>query len=171
MMRNRPAGYTLIELVVVVAMLGVLLGFAAPRVAEQLFTNDVDEVERWLHTTTTDLREKAQRTRKTHVLRIDVAGQQIFIETEEAASATTDTAPKADLKLPDRLHISEVLLGQGSMAVDNQAPIRFFPDGAADPAVLQMIHNNDQRFAWVIEPFLTDISKMEAHGQYADYWQ
>ncbi len=165
------SGYTLIELVVVVAMLGMLLGFAAPRVAGQLFTSDKDEVERWLNSTTASLREKAQQSQTTLVLRVDVSGQQFFIETEGTLSTETETEPKAALKLPDRLNLSQVLLGQGSIAVNSQAPIRFFPDGAADPAVLHMTDNDGQRFAWVIEPFLADIAKMEEHDQYADHWQ
>lgn len=170
-MRSRPAGYTLIELVVVVAMLGMLLGFAAPRIAGRLSTSDMDEVGLWLNTTTTSLREKAQQSQTTFVLRVDVGGQQFFIETEAPPSTETETEPKAALKLPDRLHISQVLLGQGSIPVENQAPIRFFPDGAADPAVLHITDNDGQRFTWVIEPFLVDITKMEEHGQYEDYWQ
>ena len=170
-MHGRSAGYTLIELVVVVAMLGMLMGFAAPRVADKLFTNDADEVENWLKLETGRLRDKAQQAQVTLVLRVDVGGQQFFIETEEAPSADLETEPQAALKLPDSLQINQVLLGQGSIPVNNQAPIRFFPDGTADQAVLHMTDDNGQRFAWVIEPFLTTIAKMEEHGQYADYWQ
>ena len=170
-MHGRSSGYTLIELVVVTAMLGMLLGFAAPRVAQQLFTSDVDEVEQWLNSTTTSLREKAQRTQTPLVLKIDMGGQQFFIETEAAVSAELEAEPQAALKLPVGIRINQVLLGQTSIPVNTEARIRFFPDGAADPAVLHVSDNDGQQFAWVIEPFLTAIAKLEGHGQYADYWQ
>lgn len=170
-MHGQSAGYTLIELVVVVAMLGMLMGFAAPRVAEQIYTSEMDEVELWLNTTTTGMREKAQLSQATLVLRVDVGGQQFFIETEDAASTETETESKAALILPERLSLSQVLLGQDSLPANNQAPIRFFPDGAADPALLHITDNDGQRFTWIIEPFLVDIVKMEEHGQYEAYWQ
>lgn len=165
------SGYTLIELVVVVAMLGMLLGLTAPRLSQRLFTSDVEDTEQWLKIQTARLREKAQQTQTTQVLRLDLSGQQFFIETENAEPTETETPQKAALKLPDRLQLNQVLLGQVAARLDNQAPIRFFPDGAADLAIFHMTDNDGRRFAWVIEPFLNTIVKMEGHGQYADYWQ
>ena len=80
MIDGRSSGYTLIELVVVVAMLGTLLGLGVPRMAERFFINDVDATEKWLKTETIRLREKAQQTQTTHVLRIDVSGRQFFLK-------------------------------------------------------------------------------------------
>lgn len=170
-MINRPTGYTLIELVVVVAMLGTLLGFAVPRMADRLFIDDVDATAKWLKIQTTRLRETAQQTQVTHVLRVDLSGRQFFLETENAKTTETEAPQTAALKLADGLHLDQVLLGKAAIPMTTQAQIRFFSDGAADMAILHMTDKANQRFAWIIEPFLTTVTKMEEHGQYADYWQ
>ncbi len=171
MITGRSAGYTLIELVVVVAMLGTLLGFAIPRMAERLFVDDVDATTKWLKIATTRLREKAQQTQTTHVLRVDLSGQQFFLETETVETTDTEEPQTAALKLADGLQLDQVLLGKAAIPIATQAQIRFFSDGAADMAILHMTDKTGQRFAWIIEPFLTTVTRMEEHGQYADYWQ
>lgn len=170
-MHGRSAGYTLIELVVVVAMLGTLLGFAVPRMAERLFTDDVDATTKWLKIQTTRLREKAQQTQITHVLRVDLSGQQFFLETENAEPTETEEPQTAALKLSDGLQLDQVLLGKAAFPMATQTQIRFFSDGAADMAILHMTDKTGRRFTWIIEPFLTTVAKMEEHGQYGDFWQ
>lgn len=170
-MTCRSAGYTLIELVVVVAILGMLLGFAVPRIAERLFTSDEDSTAKWLKTETARLRTKAQQTQMIQILRVDLNGQQFFLEPENDEPTDAETPQKAALKLADGIQLDQVLLGKDSILTDNQAPIRFFPDGAADLTIFHMSDKTGHRFTWIIEPFLTTIAKMEEHGQYTDYWQ
>jgi prepilin-type N-terminal cleavage/methylation domain-containing protein len=82
-MPQRRAGYTLLELIVVMALIGIVFFFAVPRFEGSFFVDDAKQSSRWLIGKLQALREEALRTRRQQVLHIDLDGNRIW-ETADA---------------------------------------------------------------------------------------
>jgi len=81
----RNAGFTLIELIVVIALMGLMLFFSLPKFQNNPFLNDTKKSSRWLIRKVQTLRESALRDQKRYTLHFDLDSGRVW-ETNEAMS-------------------------------------------------------------------------------------
>ena len=68
---DRLGGYTLIELVVVMALISTMFFFAMPRFQDNLLTDQVRKASRWIITQTRHLKQQSVREKKDYILHVD----------------------------------------------------------------------------------------------------
>ena len=139
--------FTLIELVFVMAILGILLAASAPRFAQ---TTERLRVERSAFELTQLLRyahERAVSEGREIVWVWDQGAHRARLEMTQDDGSTQPLGERMamSLRLPDG--ISVALLRDGS-PVDR---VSFLPDGTSQPTILQVIHGKDSYAATIDE--------------------
>ena len=161
------SGFTLIELIVVIALLGIVLFVAIPRIEGNPFLDDTKESSRWLINKVRAIRESAVRDQKDYVLHIDLDTNRVW-DTE--VGIDEDAAEKAALSahsLPDGFRIADVQYPRQEPQTNGQAEIKFYRSGVTDKALIH-VQDSDSHLTFFIETFLTDVRLLASYAGFED---
>jgi prepilin-type N-terminal cleavage/methylation domain-containing protein len=155
------AGFTLIELVVVITLLSLMLVFAIPRFENVSLFQTEKKISRWIMLKVEGLKERALRDRQVYILHIGTDSGEMWVTGEGMDEEGLEKARESAKSLPPGYRISDVALpDQGKMAV-GRVDIRFYPKGYSDKAMIH-IENDDGRYlSFLIEPFLSRVKRYE----------
>ncbi len=119
-MRTHPEqGFTLIELMIVVALIGVIAGLAGPSFNRSVRRSRINEMGRTLHAAYLEAQSLAMRTGFEHCLRLDRVGRGWSIRKD------SNQDPSDDCEAP----VSSYTLAHASVALGPEAGIATaFPD-------------------------------------------
>ena len=160
-------GYTLIELIVVVALLGIMLTFTVPRLHSTLFLDDTDTASRWIMGKVQAMREAAIQNQKQYVLHIDMDTHRIWDTNESMSEENREDAALDAHELPGNVRIVEVEFPIGGKIISGRADIRFYITGHTDKALIHLDDGNRQ-LSFLIEPFLTKVKVFEKYASFED---
>jgi len=161
------SGFTLIELIVVMALMGVVLFVAIPRLEGNPFMDDTKESSRWLISKIRMVRESAVRDQKDYVLHIDLDTNRIW---DTAAGLEEDAAEKAATearRLPDAFRVADVQYPRQEPQTNGEAQIKFYRSGFTDKALIHVL-DDDSNLTFVIETFLTDVRILASYAGFED---
>lgn len=147
-------GFTLIELTLVVALMGIVLAFVIPRLESQRMAGDTDRAARWIRLTVQQLKTDALRNQIRHTLHIDLDAQKIWWTHDRMTDVEIQGAIEAGLNLTDDVRIQGVALPGKTMVSEGRSVIRFYPAGYSGMAIIHLIENQDRPVSISIEPFL-----------------
>ena len=165
--RFQSKGYTLIELIVVVALLGIMLTFTVPRLHSTLFLDDTDTVSRWIIGKVQAMREAAIQSQKQFILHIDMDTHRIWDTNESMSEEKREDAALDAYELPGNVRIVEVEFPIGGKFISGRADIRFYITGHTDKALIHLDDGNRQ-LSFLIEPFLTKVKVFEKYASFED---
>ena len=151
-------GFTLIELIVVIALISIMLMLAIPRLEGGLFSDGSDETARWIIANVRNLKEKAVIDKKIYLLNVSPDVQRLWITEAGMADADADAAREAGYALPRGVNIDHVAFSQTERFSSGTIPIAFYPKGYSDKAVIRLRTNDGDRLAFFIEPFLAGVN-------------
>ena len=162
------SGFTLIELIVVISLIGLMLFFSLPRLQNNPFLDDSKQSSRWLIGKVQSLKESAIREQKQHSLNFDLDSGRIW-ETNESMSAEDieSAALNNSYSLPDDLRIIDIEYPQKGKIVGGQAEIIFYKAGYTDKALVHM-QEGDLYLSFLIEPFLSKVQFFENYASFED---
>lgn len=159
-MAQRRAGYTLLELIVVMALMGIVFFFAVPRFEGSFFVDDAKQSSRWLIGKLQTLREEALRTRRQQVLHIDLDGNRLWETAEAMTPEETDRAVRRAQRLPGGGRVVSVDFPLQGRVNAGRAEIRFSRDGHSDRALIHLQHGETYT-SFLLEPFLSQVKIFE----------
>ena len=156
-------GFTLIELIVVISLMGLLVFFTLPRLGDNPFLEDSKQSSRWLIGKVQTLKESAIREQKQHSLHFDLDSGRIW-ETNESMTleAVEDAALNRSYSLPDDLRIIDIEYPNKGKIDSGQAEINFYKAGYTDKALVHM-QEGDTYMTFLIEPFLANVEFFEEY--------
>jgi prepilin-type N-terminal cleavage/methylation domain-containing protein len=166
---NRPcSGFTLIELIVVISLMGLMLFFTLPRLGDNPFLDDSKQSSRWLMGKVQSLKESAIRDQKQYSLHFDLDTGRIW-ETNESMSPEDieDAALNRSYSLPEELRIMDIEYPQKGKIYSGQAEINFYRAGYTDKALVHM-QEGDSYLSFLIEPFLSNVQFFESYAGFGD---
>jgi len=173
---NRPrtikdghcSGFTLIELIVVISLIGLMLFFSLPRLQDNPFLDDSKQSSRWLIGKVQSLKESAIREQKQYSLHFDLDSGRIW-ETNESMSAEDidSEALNNSYSLPDDMRIIDIEYPQKGKIVAGPAEIIFYKAGYTDKALVHM-QEGDLYLSFLIEPFLSKVQFFESYASFED---
>ena len=160
-------GFTLLELIVVISLLGIMLVVTVPRFQETLFLDQSKTSSRWIIGKIQSLKEAAVRNQKRYTLHIDLDSER-FWETDESMSqeAIENAALNAD-SLPSGLKITDIEYPIHGKINSGQAEIAFYKNGYSDKVFIH-IQDGETHISYLIEPFLTQVSRYETYVGFED---
>jgi len=157
---GHPSGFTLLELIVVISLLGIMLVLAVPRFHETLFLDDGKTSSRWVIGKIQALKEAAVRNQKNYTLHIDLDSER-FWETDESMSPEAiENAGLNAASLPGGLKIIDIEYPGGGKINSGQAEITFYKMGYSDEVFIHL-QEGESQVSYRIEPFLSEVGRYE----------
>jgi prepilin-type N-terminal cleavage/methylation domain-containing protein len=160
-MAPRRAGYTLLELIVVMALIGIVFFFAIPRFEGSFFVDDAKQSSRWLIGKLQALREEALRTHRQQILHIDLDGNRLWETAEAMTPEEKDRAVRRAQRLPGGGRVISVDLPYQGRVNAGRAEIRFSRDGHSDRVLIHLQHG-DTYTSFLLEPFLSQVKMFDS---------
>jgi len=157
-------GFTLIELAVVIAILGVMIALVAPRFAD-LGEANLKRSARHLTGMIRFLRDEAQAKKTVYRLRFDIQAGSYWVEAMTLTSDSTLEYRK----------VSQVIAGEGSLSGnttfrDVAVPghpddpyLLFMPDGWVEHALIHLRDGEDRDFTLLVKPLTGDTELREGY--------
>ena len=162
---TRSNGFTLIELVVVIALIGIMLFVAVPNF-QDLFNDDTRKTSQWILLQVPKHRALAVSETRTYALHLDMAEQRLWFSHMDMSDEELQSAEDRGLELDDSVRLLDVAYSYGDSSNSGEALILFFPKGYSDKAIVHMEGEDSDRLSFVFEPFLTQVEMIEG---YADF--
>lgn len=161
---RKQAGYTLIELTVVMFLIGVMLFLAAPQVRRTLLDDGPESVMRHLTGIARELRNESVREQVDYILHIDLIGGMIWTYAADMTPEKRAERQKGAFKLPADVKIADVSRIGQEKQTDGEATITFFRKGYVQPAAVHLARG-DRFYTIVFQPFL---SAVKTYDQYLE---
>lgn len=165
-MGRAPAGYTLLELIVVVALMGVVLLAALPRF-EGFLAEDGQKSERFLLATLQTAREEAQRTQRTRIVHFDLEAGLLWETALPPREMEREPGLLPPRVLPGGGRVTGVEFPRRGRVTQGRAEIRFFPDGTSDRALIH-VFRDDRASSLLVETFLSRIKSFDGLVHFDD---
>ena len=157
---GHPNGFTLLELIVVISLLGIMLVMAVPRFHETLFLDESKTSSRWVIGKIQALKEAAVRNQKNYTLHIDLDSER-FWETDESMSPEAiENAALNATALPSGLKIIDIEYPIRGKINSGQAEITFYKMGYSDEVFIHL-QEGESQVSYRIEPFLSEVGRYE----------
>ena len=163
---SKLRGFTLIELIVVIALLSIVLVITIPRFHNVLVADSSGKTSRWLIGTTKALRENALRQQKRHTLHIDMDAGRMWTSDASMTEEAILEAASTGYRLPDGIRLLDVEFPLNGSVSSGRADIFFYPRGYSDPALIHLENEDKDPLTYVIEPFLTELGIYETYKSY-----
>jgi prepilin-type N-terminal cleavage/methylation domain-containing protein len=122
-------GFTLIEMIVVTALISIMLVVAIPRLEGGLFSDGSDETARWIIANVRQLKGKGGCRTQNLLLNVSPDVQRLWITEAGMADADADAAREAGYALPRGVNIDHVAFSQTERFSSGTIPIGFYPKG------------------------------------------
>jgi len=160
-------GFTLIELIVVISLIGLMLFFSLPRLQNNPFLDDSKKSSRWLIGKIQALKESAVRDHKLYTLHFDLDSGRVWETSESMSPEEIESAVLNSYALPDDLRILDIEYPTKGKINSGQATISFYKAGYTDKALVHM-QDGDTYLSFLIEPFLPNVQFFEKYASFED---
>lgn len=155
----QPWGFTLLELMVVLLLISLLLGFAIPRIQPGPSSASIESLARWLTAKVPALKNRAREEQRGYGLAVDLDRNRIWVRPAADRDNGISAAPRDSLQLPPGVQLLDVVRPGRPPQDTGVAVIGFYPRGHSDKAVIHCRENGRHLAAFLIEPFLPGIER------------
>jgi prepilin-type N-terminal cleavage/methylation domain-containing protein len=149
--------FTLIEMVVVTALISIMLIVAIPRLQGNILSSGGDEAARWIIANVRQAKENAVSHRKIYLLNVSLDSEQLWVAPADLAETEAATAREQGFRLPRDVSLDHVARSRTDRFSSGTIAIAFYPQGYSDKAVIRMHTNDGDRLSFFIEPFLPGV--------------
>ena len=162
-----PNGFTLIELIVVISLMGIMLFFSLPKLQNNPFLDDTEKSSRWLIGKVQALKEIAIRDQKQYTMHLDLDSGRIWETNESMSQEDLESAALQSYALPVDVHIADVEYPIKGKINSGQTDITFYKAGYTDKALIHL-QDGDRYQSFLIEPFLSNVKFFETYASFED---
>jgi len=163
-----PDGFTLIEIIVVLALISIMLAFAVPRFQDVFQFDPIKKPSRWLLVKVPDLRYRALRDQQTYTLHVGISGNSLWTSHAAGPDEAGGKAEPDVYHLSDAIQLTGVVLANGKRQTADVVDIHFYPQGWADPAIIHMRTEDQDTLSFIIEPFLSSPVIVDGYQEFED---
>lgn len=160
-MRGPSAGFTLLELVVVVTIVGTVAFLTLPRLRLPGAGDDVDAAARWLAAHHHKLRVVAVQERRPYRLHCDLDARRFWATHTGMDEGESAAAFEAGFHLGPQGDIELVRLADGREVRQGLMAVVYFPDGHSYLAQVLLRADGGRRLAVRLESFLPEARLFE----------
>jgi len=146
-------GFTLVELLVVIGLIGVILALAVPTTRDILTVNNLKKVSRRIIGLERQLRAEAVRDQMDYVLMLDIRGASYYVITSDMTPEKKDEIKKKAIKFPAGVAVLDVINQKDEKISEGVVKITFGRNNVCSPVIIHLGENED-RMTLVVNPFL-----------------
>jgi len=150
---RKPLGFTLVELLVVITLIGVILALVAPATRDALTVEKLKKSSRQFIGLERKLRVEAVRDRTDYILCLDLAGATYWVITSDMTPEKISEVKKAARRLPADVSIVDIAAEKNIKQSEGEVRIKFGKNNLCPPFVLHLAEG-DNRMTLVVNPFL-----------------
>ena len=159
-------GYTLIELIVVIVMIGIILTFAAPRLKNTVINDSLKTAARKMVGLIHNLKNEAVRERQAYKLHFDLSSNKFWttwdLMTVEEQTLAREQAPS----FPADVHIRDVWVkGEGKIA-EGETTILFTPRGYTQMSAVHLRSQNGREITLELSPFMSKVNVIDKYLEF-----
>ncbi len=161
-------GYTLIELMVVIVLLGLIFTIATPKIRDALFRDELKGATRQMVGLIMRLRNEAIREHKDYMLHFDLESNRFWFDSpsmteEERARIAADASP-----LTGQVDIMDVWIsGEGKIML-GEVRIRINKKGYIQQSVIHLGMEDNREFTLLLSPFLRRVKVYDKYIEFED---
>ncbi len=167
-MRSKTAeshGFTLVELMVVIALLSLVVTITVPRLRSSLFSDQLKSATRSIIGLVIESGQDAFRNQKSYIMTFDMSNNQISSEFDEGKLVFQDQAEKTKktYTLPDSVSLVGVSSFYGGNKSMGQAVLTFSRKGYVDKTFVYLRSDDGRDMTIKISPFLGTIQAVDSY--------
>lgn len=167
------AGFTLLELIVVMALIGITLFLTLPRLRAGLVGDPMFKMARQMVFLTKQLRAEALSRQMDLILRVDLDEQKFGVVMETGGDSEQSGQPDGSgaefQTLPEGVNVVDIIFPRKEKITGGRVDIGFFRQGYADQALVHLQDwDNDQALTLFIEPYLTHVQIKKGYHLWED---
>jgi general secretion pathway protein H len=158
-------GFTLLELIVVMAVIALTASLATPQLAEFLFADQLKVTTRKLVGLIHRASRLAQQHQEPYLLKYIDNEHRFLVEPEGSRQENGETLPTRPeaLALPDTVAVGEFWTWYGGNRSGEQRVLRFSKEGYVEPTILSLHKADEREMSVVLSPFLGTIRIVDSH--------
>jgi len=159
---TRDRGFTLIELIVVLVVIGIMLSITIPKFRQALVSDSLDTTSLRLIGLVQDLREKAIRGQVSYALHFDIPHNSIWFVASDASEEEQETAKEKAYELPDDIRIEDIWSWRNGTFYDDAA-ILISRKGYIEQAIIHLESDDGREISLELTPFLGSVKIHEGY--------
>ena len=159
------SGYTLIELIVVIILLGLMFGLVVPKFRQAVLSDSLDATSLRIIGLIEDLRERAISDQISYVLHFDIRGRELWAFASDATAEEQETARERAYQLPADVKIEDIWSWSRGKIYDD-ATIQFSKKGYIEQSMIHLQSEDGRQLSLELTPFLGSI---KIHNGYVDF--
>jgi general secretion pathway protein H len=149
----RPLGFTLLELMVVIALIGIILVLAVPTTRDVLTGDNLKKASRQLIGLERKLRVEAVRDQTDYILCLDLPTSKYWVITSDMTPEKVQEIKENAKKLPVDVVITDIVEENNKKISSGEVKIKFAKNNLCPPVVIHLGHEED-KMTLVVNPFL-----------------
>jgi prepilin-type N-terminal cleavage/methylation domain-containing protein len=151
-------GFTLVELLVVIVLMGVILVFAVPTTRDVLTGDNLKKASRQLIGMEKKLRVEAVRDQMNYILCLDLPKSAYWVVAADMTPEKQDEIKKRPHHLPSGVVILDIVGKDNKKQSADEVRIKFGKKNICSPAIIHLAYE-ENKMTMVINPFLgvTDV--------------
>lgn len=153
------SAFTLIEIMLVIGLMAIVLGMGAPSFYQAFKKEPMRRLMTGLQAACRDARSQAILQGHPVKVVIQAGGRKFFVEGGGSSSAALPSGVTTSGEVPDSIGIELLEVNLMSFMNEDQARIRFFPDGTCDEFTMVVLSDRNERRMFTLES-TTGISRV-----------
>ena len=153
---NQAAGFTLLELMIVIALISIVSTLAIPQMSTSVFSGSLKSTTRTLIGFISETKQEAIRKRTNYTLIFDMEHNAVFRESGDDAQPerAEDKDQKIQFEFPEGVSIQDILLVPGNKKSLGGIGLHFNTKGYSEKAFIHLVDDEGEQMTIVVSPFL-----------------
>jgi len=155
--------FTLVELIVVMALIAVVSSFAVPQIANFLYADQLKVTVRKLAGLIHRSAQLAQLHQASYLLTYQPQERTFVVSPETVAKKDEPEKKENRLQLADAVTVQDLWSWYGGTHASDALVIRFTKNGYVEPTVIHLRKEDGQEISVVLSPFLGKIQIVDGY--------
>jgi len=160
---SRNTGFTLVEMLVIMVLIGLLLGLALPRFGGLGETEKLRAATRLLVGQILEAHSQSVTGARPYYLCLDLEGARIWLALKRAEKTEEISPEISSVTLPSGTGFKDVIHSNGGMFKEGVVTFAFWPNGGNEPGTIHLENNSGEEMTIFLRPFL---GQTEIHQGY-----
>lgn len=159
-------GYTLIELIVVMVMVGIVLTITAPRLRHALLNDPLKAVARNLVGVIHNLRNEAVSEQQAYTLHLDLNANRFWTTGASMTDEEQDLAREQAQKLPLEVRLRDVWIKGKGKITEGEARMVFTSRGYTQVSAVHLRSQDGREMTLELTPFMSKVTVSDTYVEF-----